>query len=103
MNGLTQSSKDSKQKPRGRARWNRLSPGEQNRLRYKRARWRASNSRPHRMTAKNIRELRKKLGYSQTTLAGILRVNVRTVKRWEGGQFIPTGRVTKWFAKHSVR
>jgi transcriptional regulator with XRE-family HTH domain len=38
------------------------------------------------MSAKEFKKLRAEKGYSQTELASFLRVDVRTISRWENGK-----------------
>lgn len=43
------------------------------------------------MNANEIRDLRRRLGVTQETLAKLLNVTVWTVNRWEAGRVSPRG------------
>lgn len=89
-------------RPKSRKRWSRLSPKERNRLHYRRAKWRAQNVTVNRTSAAFVKNVRKLNGWSQTDLAKRLCVSLRSVKRWESGSFMPTGKVKKWLVKQCV-
>jgi DNA-binding transcriptional regulator YiaG len=48
------------------------------------------------MTPEDLRELRKKLGLSQEELAAMLKVDRRTVIRWEMGDVPISNKIEAW-------
>lgn len=55
------------------------------------ARGERAPSREFRVDAVSIKELRSKIGLSQTKFAALLHVNVGTLRNWEQGLREPTG------------
>ena len=48
-------------------------------------------SRSREIAEPNVKEIRKKTGFSQSKFAALLGVNVRTLQNWEQGHRHPTG------------
>ena len=50
-----------------------------------------SASRVHDFPEPNVKEIREGTGFSQSTFAALIGVNVRTLQNWEQGHRHPTG------------
>jgi putative transcriptional regulator len=55
------------------------------------ARGEAKASRRYEMTAPDVREVRERLGLSQSEFARLMRVSVKTLQNWEQNRRHPTG------------
>ncbi len=51
------------------------------------------------MTGKEIKELRKKLGLTQTQLAARIKVDMLTISRWERGEYKPSNLARRQLAR----
>ena len=51
----------------------------------------AKASRRYEMTAPDVREVRERLGLSQSEFARLMRVSVKTLQNWEQNRRHPTG------------